>query len=147
MRLLTSVLIVASLFFAGCVHRPYYRDLVGPASGQKEIRVRITNAANGQPLANVPVNVGTAPMRVSAVSDANGIVVLPVKKQLLDPYTVVEVVRPAGVERYDLERLSNDAVTTTTTTTTTTISTPNESGGLGVTGTGSMSNSGMDAGT
>ncbi|MFL5318852.1 MAG: hypothetical protein ACJ790_04290 [Myxococcaceae bacterium] len=114
MRLLTSVLlaVAASLLVAGCVHRPYYRDLVGSAAGQKEIRVRITNGATGEPLANVPVSVGSAPMRVTAISDANGILVLPVKKQLLDPYTLVEVARPPGVERYDLERLSTESSTT-----------------------------------
>src|SRR3954469_1239353 len=104
MRLLTSALVATCLLFAACVHRPYYRDLVGEASAQKEIRVRITDASSGQPLSNVPVIVGSGVMKIAGVSDSQGIAVLPVRKALLDPYTVVEVVRPAGVQQYTLER-------------------------------------------
>lgn len=113
MRMLPIVLLSAAFLFTACVHRPYYRDLVGDAAGQKEIALRLINDETNAPLANVPVIVGAGKDRISVVSDSQGVVILPVRKSLLDPFTVVEVVRPTGVGRYSFERMAAVAPRTT----------------------------------
>lgn len=92
-----------SVVLSACVHRPYYKDLIGDAAGQKEISFRLLNAANGQPLAGVPIRVTAGNEKVAVTTDPDGHFKLPVKKGLMDPYTVVDVVRPSGVERYTIE--------------------------------------------
>lgn len=97
----------AFLVLAACVHRPYYRDLVGNAGAENEVNLRLLDAATNKPLANVPIRVAGGNDKIAVTTDENGHFKLPVKKSLMDPYTVVEVMRPAGVERYTIERVSS----------------------------------------
>lgn len=108
MRLLTSCLIASALLFTACVHRPYYREVVGTDSSKKEIRVRLVDHSTGQPIPDAPINIGSGSGKISVVTDKSGVAVIPVKKAFLDPYTVVEVIRPPNVARYDLERLVDE---------------------------------------
>lgn len=109
MRNRSSLFVVIALLFTACVHRPYYRELIGDAANQKEVTFRLLDAKTTQPLAGVPVRVSSGNEKISVVTDARGVFKLPVKKSFMDPYTVVEVVRPAGVERYTIERIKDEA--------------------------------------
>lgn len=105
MRILTILAASAALFFAACTHRPYYRDLVGATTTEKEVSFILKNASNGEPLAGVPVRVSSGNDRVAVTTDKSGKFTLPVKRGLMDPYTVVDVVRPSGVTAYTIEKI------------------------------------------
>jgi type IV pilus biogenesis protein CpaD/CtpE len=104
--LLTVVLASAALLSSACL-RPRYKELVqvNPADiapGQVVV-LRLVNPDTDQPLKGVRVLAGENRERVSLVTDAAGIVKLPVTRALLDENPIIEVVLPKGVRTYRVQ--------------------------------------------
>ncbi|NMO19121.1 hypothetical protein HPC49_46680 [Pyxidicoccus fallax] len=105
--LLTAVLASTALLSA-CSLRPHYRDVVQPnpnasAEGQT-VALRVVDVETNQPVKGARVLAGeNYRTRMSATSDADGLVKLEVSKALLRENPLVEVVLPSGVRGYRLQ--------------------------------------------
>jgi hypothetical protein len=101
-----SVAVAALGLLSACTLRPYYKDMVQPvgsapqaAEGQT-LEMRVVDPATGQPIHGAKVIAGTGRTRLSATSDAQGRISVPLAQALLEENPLVEVVLPKGVKAY-----------------------------------------------
>ena len=107
-RVLLSLACLSLGLLSACVLRPRYQDMVqqqgaAPASAGQTVMIRVMDPRTGQPISGARVVAGTGRERLSATSDAQGRLSVPVSKALLDENPLVEVVLPKGVSRYQFE--------------------------------------------
>ncbi|HLL01774.1 MAG TPA: hypothetical protein VK539_14385 [Myxococcaceae bacterium] len=107
-RVLLSLACLSLGLLSACVLRPRYQDMVqqqgaAPASAGQTVMIRVMDPSTGQPISGARVVAGTGRERLSATSDAQGRLSVPVSKSLLDENPLVEVVLPKGVSRYQFE--------------------------------------------
>ncbi|MEN9798898.1 MAG: hypothetical protein RL653_2594 [Pseudomonadota bacterium] len=95
--------LAALLTLASCAHRPYYRDLVALAPGEKELSLVLVDGS-GDPLPNVPVAVGLWGEKVRVKTDAQGRFKLPVSAGLQKDNAVVVISLPGTLDRYEIRR-------------------------------------------
>ena len=101
---------VAFALLSACGLRPRYREVVvpeaaaqqKPAEGQQVV-LRVVDPATGQPVPGAKVLAMGGRSRLSATSDAQGLLTVTVSQALLDENPLVEVVLPKGVRGYRLE--------------------------------------------
>lgn len=101
---------VAFALLSACGLRPRYREVVVPeapaqqksAEGQQVV-LRVVDSATGQPVPGAKVLAMGGRSRLSATSDAQGLLTVTVSQALLDENPLVEVVLPKGVRGYRLE--------------------------------------------
>lgn len=101
---------VAFALLSACGLRPRYREVVvpettaqqKPAEGQQVV-LRVVDPATGQPVPGAKVLAAGGRSRLSATSDAQGLLTVTVSQALLDENPLVEVVLPRGVRGYRLE--------------------------------------------
>ncbi|MCP3099701.1 hypothetical protein LZ198_12565 [Myxococcus sp. K15C18031901] len=101
--LLTSALVASSLLSA-CALRPTYQQVVqAPGSDSvtagQTVVLRVVDGA-GKPVEGARVLAGEGRTRLSATSDAEGIVKVEVSGTLLKENPLVEVINPRGVTSY-----------------------------------------------
>ena len=106
-RTLLSAVLASTALLSACSLRPHYRDVVQPgpsesAAGQT-VALRVVDARTNRPVPGARVLAGESRSRLSATSDADGLVTLQVSNELLRENPLVEVVLPAGVRSYRLE--------------------------------------------
>ncbi|MBZ4417991.1 hypothetical protein [Myxococcus sp. RHSTA-1-4] len=106
-RTLLSAVLASTALLSACSLRPHYRDVVRPgpsesAAGQT-VALRVVDAKTNRPVPGARVLAGETRSRLSATSDADGLVTLQVSNELLRENPLVEVVLPAGVRSYRLE--------------------------------------------
>jgi hypothetical protein len=108
-RLLLSASVALALLSA-CALRPRYRDVVVPEAGAQQkpqegqkVVLRVVNPETGQPVPGARVLASGGRARLSATSDAQGLLTVAVSQALLDENPLVEVVLPKGVGGYRLE--------------------------------------------
>jgi hypothetical protein len=84
-----SVAVAALGLLSACTLRPYYKDMVQPvgsapqaAEGQT-LEMRVVDPATGQPIQGAKVIAGTGRTRLSATSDAEGRISVPVAQGLI----------------------------------------------------------------
>ncbi len=110
---LRRTLLSATAAFAllsACGLRPRYREVVvpeapaqqQPAEGQQVV-LRVVDSTTGQPVPGTKVLAMGGRSRLSATSDAQGLLTVTVSQALLDENPLVEVVLPKGVRGYRLE--------------------------------------------
>jgi hypothetical protein len=95
--------LAALLTFTSCAHRPYYRDLLALAPGEKELSLVLVDG-QGQPLPNVPVAVGLWAEKVRVKTDEQGRFKLPVSQGLVKDNALVVVSLPGNLDRYEIRR-------------------------------------------
>jgi hypothetical protein len=95
--------LAALLMLSSCAHRPYYRELVALAPGEKELSLVLVDGS-GAPLPNVPVAVGLWGDKVRVKTDAQGRFQLPVSAGLQKDNAVVVVAVPGNLDRYEIRR-------------------------------------------
>ena len=101
---------VAFALLSACGLRPRYREVVVPeapaqqksAEGQQVV-LRVVDPSTGQPVPGAKVLATGGRSRLSATSDAQGLLTVTVSQALLDENPLVEVVLPKGVRGYRLE--------------------------------------------
>lgn len=101
---------VAFALLSACGLRPRYREVVvpeapaqqKPAEGQQVV-LRVVDSTTGQPVPGAKVLAMGGRSRLSATSDAQGLLTVTVSQALLDENPLVEVVLPKGVRGYRLE--------------------------------------------
>lgn len=108
---------VALALLSACALRPRYRDVVVPeASAQQKpvegqvVVLRVVDPATGQPVPGARVLATGGRSRLSATSDAQGLLTVSVSRSLMDENPLVEVVLPKGVSDYRLEPVPREAV-------------------------------------
>lgn len=95
--------LAALLTLTSCAHRPYYRELVALAPGEKELSLVLVDGA-GEPLPNIPVAVGLWGEKVRVKTDAQGRFKLPVSAGLQKDNALVVVAVPGNLDRYEIRR-------------------------------------------
>lgn len=117
MRPMRSLLCVAvmSLGLSACALRPYYRQVLPPevsslkpqaAQGQPDVTMRVVEPGTGRPIPGARVLLGTNRGTVSLTSNAEGLVRLPVRPDLLAENPLLEVILPPGERSYAMELLT-----------------------------------------
>lgn len=108
-RVSLSIALAALALLSACTLRPHYKDMVQPmgapqpaAEGQT-LMMRLVDPSTGQPIKGAKVLAGTSRARLSATSDAEGRISVPVSQALLDENPLVEVVLPKGVKAYQFQ--------------------------------------------
>jgi hypothetical protein len=107
-RVLLSLACLSLGLLSACALRPRYKDMVQHegaaqvAAGQ-EVLLRVVDPGTGQPIPGARVVAGTGRERLTAISDAEGRLSVPVSQALLDENPLVEVVLPKGVRRYQFQ--------------------------------------------
>jgi len=107
-RISLSIALTALTLLSACVLRPRYKDMVQPvgapqaAEGQT-LMMRLVDPGTGQPIQGAKVNAGTSRARLTATSDAQGRISVPVAQALLEENPLVEVVLPKGVKAYQFQ--------------------------------------------
>ncbi|MDY7232325.1 hypothetical protein [Hyalangium rubrum] len=108
-RVLLSLALVTLGLLSACTLRPHYRDVVQPAgASQKAVEgqtliLRVVEPGSGKPIAGARVLAGAGHPRLSAVTDAEGRISVPVSRALLDENPLMEVVLPKGVSQYQFQ--------------------------------------------
>ncbi|MFL5351722.1 hypothetical protein [Archangium sp.] len=114
MRSLLS-LAVLSLGLSACALRPYYRQVLPPevaslkpqaAQGQPDVTLRVVEPGTGRPLQGARVLLGTSRGTVNVTSNAEGLLRLPVRPELIAENPLLEVILPPGARGYALELVS-----------------------------------------
>jgi hypothetical protein len=100
-----AALALTALVSQSCALRPRFNDLVSKDEAAKELRFQLVNAETREPIAGASVEMGDGPNKIKAISDAQGIVKLPVGKKYRDDNAVIGVSLAAGLPRYELVRL------------------------------------------
>ncbi|MCE9670937.1 carboxypeptidase-like regulatory domain-containing protein [Myxococcus stipitatus] len=105
-RALLTAALAASSLLSACALRPTYQQVVqSPGveslSPGQTVVLRVVDAA-GAPVAGARILAGEGRTRLSATSDADGIVKLEVSGTLLKENPLVEVITPKGVSGYRL---------------------------------------------
>ena len=95
--------LAALLTLTSCAHRPYYRDLVALAPGEKELALVLVDGA-GAPIPNIPVAVGLWGEKVRVKTDAQGRFKLPVSTGLQKDNALVVVSLPGNLAAYEIRR-------------------------------------------
>lgn len=114
MRKLFKVLlaiVLTGLVNPGCALRPRFNDLVAKEETAKELRFRVVDAETKQPILGASVEMGDGKYKFIGISDAEGVVKLPVNKRYRDDNAVVAVTLASGLPRYELVRLEGMATT------------------------------------
>jgi hypothetical protein len=93
--------LAALLTLASCAHRPYYRELVALAPGEKELSLVLVDGS-GAPLPNVPVAVGLWGEKVRVKTDTQGRFKLPVSAGLQKDNALVVVSLPGSLDQYEI---------------------------------------------
>jgi hypothetical protein len=118
MRPMRSLLCFAVLslgLLSACALRPYYRQVLPPevaglkpqaAQGQPDVTLRVVEQGTGRPLPGARVLLGTSRGTVNVTSDAEGLIRLPVRPELLAENPLVEVILPPGARGYALELMA-----------------------------------------
>lgn len=113
-RPLLRLALVSSGLLSACVPRPYYRQVLPPdvaqlqpaqaqAQGLTEVTLRVVEPESGRPIPGARVSASGFRGRANALSDAEGLVRLPVTPDLLAENPLVEVLLPKGVKHYVLQ--------------------------------------------
>jgi hypothetical protein len=107
-RVLLSFAFLSLGLLSACALRPRYQDMVQQQGGAQAtegqvLMIRVTDPGTGKPIAGAKVVAGTGRERLSAISDAEGRISVPVSKALLEDNPLVEVVLPKGVSRYQFQ--------------------------------------------
>jgi Protein of unknown function (DUF2846) len=97
-----AALTLTALATQSCALRPRFNDLVSKEETAKALKLRVVNAESRAPIAGASVELGDGPYRVRLVSDAQGVVTLPVNKRYRDDNAVIAVTLAAGLPRYEL---------------------------------------------
>jgi hypothetical protein len=105
--LLTAVLASTALLSA-CSLRPRYADVVAPGpdaknAAGKTVALRVVDPATNRPIPGARVLAGDSRSRLSATTDADGVVKFEVSPELLKDNPLFEVVLPSGVSTYRLQ--------------------------------------------
>lgn len=106
-----SVALVALGLLSACTLRPHYKDMVQPVGAPQQavdgqtLVMRLVDPSTGQPIQGAKVLAGTERARLSATSDAEGRISVPVSQALLKENPLVEVVLPKGVKAYQFQVL------------------------------------------
>lgn len=114
-RVLLSLALVTLGLLSACVLRPRYRDVVQPTGTSAQavegqtLMIRLVDPGTGQPIPGARVLAGTGQARLSATTDAEGRISVPVSKALMDENPLVEVVLPKGVTKYQFQRVPAEA--------------------------------------
>ncbi len=109
MRPLLCLALLSLGLLSACALRPYYRQVLPPdlagmkpqaLQGRQEVALRVVEQGTEQPIPGVRILLSTNRARVMLVSDANGLVQMPVTSELLAENPLVEVIPPPGVRGY-----------------------------------------------
>ncbi|HYH98008.1 hypothetical protein [Hyalangium sp.] len=106
-----SVVLVALGLLSACALRPHYKDMVQPVGAPQQavdgqtLVMRLLDPSTGQPIQGAKVLAGTERSRLSATSDAEGRISVPVSQALIKENPLVEVVLPKGVKAYQFQVL------------------------------------------
>jgi hypothetical protein len=111
MRSLMRLALLSSLcLLTACALRPYYREVLPPdvvnssrGSDVQDVMLRVVEPESGKPIPGVRVLLSSGRGRVNVVSDATGLLHLPVSPELLAENPLVEVVLPKGTSGYSLQ--------------------------------------------
>jgi hypothetical protein len=107
-RVSLSIALAALALLSACALRPHYKDMVQPMGAPKAaegqiLMMRLVDPVTGQPIKGAKVVAGTNRARLSATSDAEGRISVPVSQALLDENPLVEVLLPKGVKAYQFQ--------------------------------------------
>jgi hypothetical protein len=107
-RVLLSLACLSLGLLSACALRPQYKDMVqqqgaAPVAAGQVVLLRMTDPNTGKAIAGAKVVAGTGRERLSATTDMEGRLSVPVAKALLDENPLVEVVLPKGVRSYQFE--------------------------------------------
>lgn len=100
-KVLAAVALTA-LAAQSCALRPRFNDLVPKEATGKSVAYRVVNAETRAPIAGASVELGDGPYRHRLVSDAHGVVNLPIDARLRKDNAVIAVTLAAGLPRYEL---------------------------------------------
>lgn len=100
-KVLAAVALTA-LAAQSCALRPRFNDLVPKEAAGKSVAYRVVNAETRAPIAGASVELGDGPYRHRLVSDAQGVVNLPIDARLRKDNAVIAVSLAAGLPRYEL---------------------------------------------
>ncbi len=112
MRRWMSLAVLSAGLLSACALRPNYRQILPPdvsnlapvqARNHEDVTLRLVEPGTNRPLPGVKVYLGTSQGRSASVSDAQGLVKLPVTPHLLQENPLVEVLLPAGATGYAFE--------------------------------------------
>lgn len=111
MRSLLCLSVLSLGLLSACALRPYYRQVLPPevaglkaqeARGHEDVTLRVVEPETGRPIPGARVLLGTSRGNVSVTSDAEGLIKLPVRPELLSENPLVEVILPPGARGYTL---------------------------------------------
>ena len=103
------MLAVTAVVLAGCALRPRYADFVKPGSQPTELKLQVLDSDTGNPVPGTKIDIGER-ARIRAVTDAQGMFVLPVEQKYSDENALVVVNLPKGVRGYRLVAVKPAAV-------------------------------------